>query len=277
MIAPQYDPPPQWLAENKPWLDRAAAHWSARWPEVMTVRAWLSSPIAWDGYATIQLEGALQAAVIYLETGRTPDEVYAGIGDGFHPPRIPVAIVRFGPDEGRPIHLASAGIPPKVAVESIRWRRKRARVDVLGIPGRITVAGGWAKGLNLPVATLTTPWLDFHVFADRERLARLLKEVRGLGRDCTRGLGSVLGCEILECARPSVVMDRGAPLRPLPVVQDGDDAFVVIAGHWKRVDLSRCEIRPCATMAPYWHRASVELCASPIVRGLSDLSEREAA
>jgi hypothetical protein len=218
--------------------------------------------VAWDGYTPIQIEGALQSAVIYLETGRTPDDVYSGIGEGFSPPTIPIAtkvIVAAG--HSWPIHMVSSGIPAPCAVESLRWRRKRARADVLGVPGKLTVAGGWAKSLNLPLPTLATPWLDFHMVGDLDLVKRLLHDVRGLGRDASRGLGSVLGFEIRE-HEGSVLVANGVPLRSIPVDEGKSDLGI---------NFDACEVRPATTYAPYWHRASVTLCAVPKVRTLLEL------
>jgi hypothetical protein len=139
------------------------------------------------------------------------------------------------------------------------------------------VSGGWAKSLNLPVPTLATHYLDFHMFGDLERVTRLLPEIRGLGRDCTRGLGTVLGCETHRCPpevqfRQAIPHVRGVPARAIPIVSADVPEAEEVSWPPMQLDLTHCEIRPSATHAPYWHRASVTLCAVPKVRALLELA-----
>src|SRR5690606_6288686 len=56
--------PMTWADENRAWRELAARHWSPRSPEPLRLRAWLASPIAWDGYDPLTIEGALQYVVI---------------------------------------------------------------------------------------------------------------------------------------------------------------------------------------------------------------------
>lgn len=260
MLREDFAPPEAWLSENRHWLDAADRHWAPRAAEVLRVRAWMSSPVAWDWYTTVQIEGALQQAVIYLETGRTPDDVYGGIGAGWSPPAVPVVDLELSSGV---LALASCGVPAPVVVETTRARRKRPRADVYGVEGKLTVAGGWTKAINALVATITTPWLDFYLVADRERLTRLLRDVSGIGRDAARGVGRVLGFEVERSTEDRSLVWRGCPMRPLPLpgpVSSTD------------LDADAYEARESGTRAPYWHRASRVPCAVPVMRRLVEVA-----
>lgn len=259
----QFPAPSAWLKANKPWLQRAE-RWLPVERDKVRIRCWLGSPIFWDGFEPIQLEGALQYAVILRETGRTPDEVYAGIGEGWAPPPIPVA--SMDRIHGRPpMHLASSAVPSPRAVESKRMRRKRARTDVLGVKGKLQIAGGWAKSLNIPQPTLVTPYLDFYVMGDPGLLTDLMRDVPALGRDHSRGLGTLVGFEI-ESTRIGPVVSDGRLMRPVPVeFRIGNGAVPI--------DPSTYMIRECGYHAPYWHRASRTNCMVPLLGAREALQE----
>lgn len=251
---------PSWLDANRAWLARARERWAARPEHVepLTLRMWLAAPIAWDGYDGLTLEGALQCAVVVHETGRLPDDVFAGcprdlsIADGDI--AIPIA------DEvihGHRVACASWARPSRDAVETVRYRRKRARVDVMPGSGKLLIAGGPFKSLNVPVPTVTTIYLDFHVRADRERLESLLHtEALTLGRWRSAGLGVVRGTEVLSDPEDRSLTWRGTPQRSIPV-RDAQDAERYAAPY---------DLRPATTRAPYWHRRSETLCVVPMQR-----------
>ncbi len=244
-----------WLEMNAPWLARAR-RWLPRAVEPLRMRVWLSSPVAWDGRTPITIEGALQFVVVGLATGRSPDDVFAGCPHDLKPEiAIPVADVELG---GRAIACASIGWPPSCAVETVRWRRKRARVEAYGVD-RLMIAGGWGKSLNIPVAALVTPFLDFYLRGDRRLLAALCRELGGLGRDSTRGLGSVVGVELDPDPEDRSLFLDGAPQRALPLLLDGGptDPRVMAPDTWDE--------REATTRAPYWHRSTTTLCAVPVV------------
>ena len=245
-----------WLVDNAGWLARAA-RWAPRTVEPLHLRAWLSSPVTWDGSVPITIEGPLQFAMIGRETGRLPDDVFNGAGrDTLIELPIPIADVTIGE---RLIACASWGAAPVIAIEAVRWRRKRAREEALGVPGRLLIKGGPFKSLNIPVGTLVTPWLDFYVRGDRALLEDLCRDVQGLGRDSTRGLGTVLGIEISSDPDDRSLLYRGAPQRALPIVCDGGnyDPRSLTPDTWDE--------RETTTRAPYWKQASLALCAVPIV------------
>ncbi len=243
-----------WDRDNAAWLERAA-RWAPRSVDPLRLRVWLSSPLAWDGATAITIEGALQFAVVCRETGRMPDDVFNGAPrDVMIPLPIPVADVTIA---GLPIACASWGIAPACAVESIRWRRKRTRAESLGLD-KVLIKGGAYKALNIPVGALVAPWLDFYVRGDRGLLTDLFRDVQGLGRDSTRGMGTVLGVEIASDHDDRSLIYRGAPQRALPLVCDGSeyDPRSLAPDTWDE--------RETTTRAPYWKQASLAVCAVPV-------------
>ncbi len=247
-----------WLDDNRWWLARARERWSPRTSEPLTLRTWLASPIAWDSYNGITLEGALQHAVVTLEAGHLPDDVFAGcprdlsIEDGDI--AIPISDERI---EGHPIACSSWARPSPGAVETTRYRRTRARIDAMPGEGKVIISGGPFKSLNVPIPTVTTLYLDFHVRGDRERLTDLLsRDALVLGRWRSAGLGRVTGTEILDDPEDRSLTWKGVPMRSLPV-RDAADAERFKAPY---------DLRPETTRAPYWHQRSMSLCVVPMQR-----------
>lgn len=250
-----------WLDAQRPWLDRARARWAPRRVEPLHLRVWLAAPVAYDGRDPITLEGALQAVVVQREAGAPPDDVFALCPHGVRVDvPVPIADTTIA---GRPIACASIGWPAPYPAhaEGMRWRRKRPDAEAYRLD-KLMVNGGWGKTLNIPVATLTTPWLDVYVRGDRDLLVELVADTAfgGLGRDATRGLGTVLGVEVRPDPDDRSLLHRGAPQRALPLVQDGGpyDARSFAPDTW--------EERVCPTRAPYWIQADAVRCAVPVVR-----------
>lgn len=245
-----------WLDDNRAWLDRARERHRPRSVEPLTLRVWLRGPVAWDDYDGTTIEGALQFAVVIRETGHMPDDVFADCEPGtFADIPIPIA------DEeraGRRIACASWGVPSPLATASTRWRRKRARTDILGGSGKVIINGGPYKSLNIPTPTLAAPYLDFHVRGDRALLADLLPDVGALGRARAGGLGAVLGTEILDDPDDRSLRWLGRPMRAVPVADDYEAAITFEVGTYA--------LREATTRAPYWHRATRALCAVPTWR-----------
>jgi hypothetical protein len=240
-----------WAESNRAWLERAR-RWLPRLPEPVTLRAWLWSPIAWDPYDGVTIEGAIQSAVILRETGRSPDDVFAGC-----PPtltEIPIPIVDVEID-GLPIAMVSWAQPDPEAVDAMRWRRKRARVEEYAIH-RVTTSGGAYKSQNIPVPTMVTSYVDFHAFADRELLAELLPDTGAIGRSRAGGLGAVMGWELLPDPEERALSWGGRPMRTVPL---GAGVGELVEGSY--------EIRPATTRAPYWHRGSLCECIVPVPGG----------
>lgn len=239
------------------WLEGARTRWHREPFVPLHVRTWLSAPVSWDGRDAITLDGVLQFAVVLLETGRLPDDVFAELPSPS--PRIDLPIPIADRDVGGTlIACASWGRPARCAIESLRYRRKRARAEAYNIE-RVGISGGWAKSLNLPIATLTTPYLDFAVVGNEALVRELLREVGGIGRDHNRGLGSVLGHEVWAVTEDHSLLRDGVPQRSLPLAADGG------ASDPRRLASSGWEERVVATRAPYWHQTGRVRCAVPII------------
>lgn len=238
-----------WFADNRAWLGRAREQWAPRASAPFRVRVWLSSPIAWSSYG-VQLDGFLQRLVVERETGLPADDVFAEI------PRevevdipIPVTDVMVA---GLPIACCSWGMPPRIAIESLRWRRKRARLDAIS-GARITVAGGPYKSHNIPVATLVTPYLDFHLVGDLERVRDLLGEAHAMARGYASGVGRILGLEYGADPAVRALVWEGQPMRSLPL-GEGMPA------------LEDPLVAEVSTRGPYWKGRGVRLCAVPSIQ-----------
>jgi hypothetical protein len=146
-----------WLQRNLPWLQRAGERWGCVNAEPLRLRAWLAAPIVWDAYDGLRIEGAIQHAVVAIEAG-VPSDVFADA------PRdlsvdipIPIADVEIG---GRQIACASLAVAPPCAIETVRFLRKRARVEALGVAS-VMIGQGPYKSMQIPKATLTAPFVDF--------------------------------------------------------------------------------------------------------------------
>ena len=238
-----------WLANNEAWLARARERWTPRAPEAFTVRVWLSSPVAW-GERGIQIDGLLQRLVVQRETGLPSDDVFAECPRGLDVEiQIPIADVTIA---GLPIACASWGAPAPIAAESLRWRRKRARLDAMS-GNRLTIAGGPFKSTNIPVQTLVTPWLDFHLVADRAMVRDLLGDASAIGRGYSSGLGAILGMEYLPDPEERALVHQERPMRSIPLGPDAppmQDPLRMVA----------------STRAPYWTGRGRVLCAVPSTR-----------
>lgn len=246
-----------WLAENAAWLARTREHWTPRAVEPLRLRVWFSSPIAYDGRDPITLEGLLQFVAVWRETGRSPDDVFAGIErDGSADIQIPIADQTIA---GRPIACCSVGWWPAIAEEGIRFRRRRTDAEALGV-NKVMINGGAHKSLNMPVPTLMTPWLDFYLRGDRRLIDDLLADAGGLARDSTRGLGTVLGWEWDADPDDRSLLYRGAPQRVLPHVDDASQYGV------RRMVRSAYDERISTTRAPYWIQHRATLCVVPVQR-----------
>lgn len=234
-----------WLDRNGDWLARAAEEWRPRRVEPLRIRVFLrSSGMAYDPYNGIQIEGLLQHVVVMLATGRMPSDVFADKPrDIATDIQIPVADTVI---DGFPIAMASWGHFPREAIESVRWLRKRARTSVLNAPsgrGIIVIAGGAYKSLNLPIARMTTAWIDFYVRGDAERLRRLLAAAASIGRH--RGHSEIMCSEITPDERDSSLWVDGHPQRSIPV------------------PCATPEARTTTTRAPYHVAASMTTCLVP--------------
>jgi len=242
-----------WLDEQREWLARAEDRWRPRMSEPLRLRAWLTSSIAWDGYdGMTALEGALQTVVVWREAGRMPADVFAGCGDAVVDIPIPIADVEIA---GRRVACASWAVPPPIAVETLRYRRHRARVEAMRLHV-VRINQGDYKSQNRPEATLTTPFVDIFVRGDRERLSALLADVGAIGRVRGIGFGTVLTWDIENDAEDRSLVWHGAPQRAIPIEHGGPyDPRNYAPGSYVE--------RECGVRAPYWLLAHKAACAIP--------------
>lgn len=233
-----------WRARNT-WLDRAADRWRPRRVEPLLLRVYLrSAGLAVDLYNGIQIEGALQHAVACRESGRMPADVFADKPREVSTDiRIPIEDVTI---EGRAIACASWGRFPPCAIETVRWKRKRARAEELRPPGgsgMMRITGGPLKAINVPIAIITTPWVDFHVRGDRDLLAEICGAILCLGAH--RSMSEVMGIEITDDPDDASLWRDDQPQRSIPVPEGTTEA------------------RWCSTRAPYHRRDTHAWCITP--------------
>lgn len=230
-----------------PWLDDARAQWLPREGHVepLRVTAWMRSPVAFDRDDGLRLEGALGWVAVAMTTGLPPPEAFAGQShQAFTDVPVPIA------DEvihGWRIAMASDAVLPPVAVEVVRKRRKKTHAEALALNKVQTTGGPW-KMLDIPVSAWASPVLEWFVMGDAERLEALLRELHGLGRGRSGGLGNVdaWSVEVDERARTRW---RERPL-PHHAGATYDDARVM---------------RRCAVRAPFWHPHARTVAACPVV------------
>jgi len=239
----------RWLDNNQSWL-KSASRWRAENSVPLCLRAHMASPVASGGDNGLQIEGALQYAVVVRETNRLPDDVFFGCTDFVD---IPIPIV----DEeinGKNIAKASWAQLPEGVLYTSRKRRKKTRIDVFG-KGNLTTKQGELKALDIAVDAITTPYLDFFVVGDREKLSDLLADVGVLGRSRGGGMGVVQGWELLDTdINPLVHQQR--PMRSMPVSSDYEASIMFEYGTY--------ELRDQTIRAPYWHMGTRTLCAVPV-------------
>lgn len=240
------------------WLPQAKQHWLPRPDHVAAyrVRVWFQSPIAYDPYYPLTLEGALQHEVILRTTGRLPDDVFAD----YRGPLVDIPIPIVDVDRaGRKVAACSVAQLAPGAHESVRRKRKRGRYELYAMPGGrglLKTSEGSMKSLDVPIQTRVSPYVDFFCVGDGQRLKSLLPTLYRLGRCRGGGLGAVVGCELDLATEDRSLTYRGAPQRILPVASGEDAAREFTAGSY--------EVRECGTRAPYWHRGSWTLAAVPL-------------
>lgn len=243
-------PEPEWLSRAKRWLPDTVAP--------LRLRVWLKSEIAWDDYDGVTIEGALQYVVVVRESGMMPDDAFEGAPREFFAD-IPAPIA----DEeraGRRIACASWGIPA-AHIETVRYKRSRARAELFPIPGGrglLPTSGGKYGSTQVPTAALATPYVDFYVRGDRDKLIDLVRDVGSIGKSRGGGLGAIHGVEIDDDPEDRSLVYQGRPQRSIPVTDEHDAAIHFEVGSY--------DLRETNTRAPYWHRATRALCAVPVWR-----------
>lgn len=230
------------------WLDTARARWAPASDVPLLVRAHLAGPLAWDGYNGVTLEGALQWVVVCRESGMSPPD--ALVGSPHVDIQIPIVDITMA---GKRVACASWARLPVGYLEDTRLRRKRTRVEALGLR-QVMTNGGPHKAMQIPVACIVAPYVEFAVRGDRDKIVDLLRDMAGLGRDRGRGLGIVEGWEVVPDPQDGSLVIDGAPQRALPV-EDGD-LSPYREGTYELRDGQGCR-------APYWHPSTRTLCVVP--------------
>lgn len=247
-----------WLNNNQAWLARARKHWDPKRAVPCKVTAWMVSPIAWDGYDPITLEGVLQCAVILRETGRAPCDVFTGcptdaaLEDA--DVAIPIADTTVSTPIGRiPVSRCSVGHFSPDAVLTTRYIRKRPRAENYATKV-VNIAMAEYKASNQPVATVTCTHITFWCEADDGLLRDLLTDCQSLGADRSGGLGAVMGWEVEAVPDDNMAWLEDARGRLRRTVPDMSVDYVI--GFERRVATLR---------APYWHKRTQCLCKVPII------------
>lgn len=247
-----------WATENAWWRENAAKRRGTR-PDQCIIRAWLSAPVAWDGYDPLTLEGALQSVVIMRETGRMPCDVFRGCpaDASLNETDIPIPIADIDVEvdgQALPIALCSVGFFSPDAALTTRYIRGRARAEQYAAKF-VNIAMGEYKASNMPVATVTCHYVEFRCVGEAKHLRDLLRDVDHIGADRSGGLGAVQGWEVdvdedsgwAPFTDPSGRLLRSIPDSPEPCCASG------------------FEVRLATLRAPYWHKRTQTLCKVPIV------------
>lgn len=245
-----------WAKRNRKWLEKARERWAPVDPEPLRVRAWLAAPVAWDTYDHLMIEGLLQFVVVMRETGRLPDDVFAGcaLDVPLEDTDIQVPIVdEVLPGCEVPIARASAGWPSTDSVASVRWRRSRPRGDRYGA-SVVNASSGNTKAMNLPAPVVVTQFVDWWVYGDRAMIEDLLQDAPTVGGKRSGGLGYVHGWEVVPDEDWSWFGPSGRLMRALP------------ASYGRAQDATAYQLRVATVRAPYWHPRSRMLCCVPIQR-----------
>lgn len=229
-----------WPEQNRAWRQRAIENWAPRTQEPLRLRAWLASPISWDGWDPLTIEGALQSVVVLRETGLPADDVYSScpldLPLSETDIQIPIAdSLEYGEV---PIARASCGRVSSDARSTMRWRRSRPRAEYYGLD-KVKTTTAEMKAHNLPCPTVTATYVDFYVVGDEVQLSDLLQDVSHLGSKRGGGLGKILSWQVTRSETDwSLFQSDGTLMRVLP------SAFVSNVGG---------DLREASLRAPYWH------------------------
>lgn len=234
-------------------MPRAREEWGARDGrcEPLTIRAWLSSPVAKLRRGEATIEGALQHAVVIAAAGRVPCEAFAGFPrELFADVPIPVADVVM---HGAPIACASWPRWSQDARDRGIQFVHKPEAEQLGMRV-VYITGGEAKPKRTEVETVAAAWLEWSLFADRERLTALLDGVRAVGKWRGSGLGAVSRWEVIPERDDYSLTRGGSPARALPVEDEAEAVERFPAGYVMEV---------ATTRAPYWHQSTRRLVVCP--------------
>lgn len=228
----------------------SASRWRPRIPEPLRLRCWMRSPVAWDIFDGVTIEGAIQSAVVLLETGETPDDIFAGYRG--KPIDIPTPIADVEIDNVT-IACASWGRPSRDAFESVRVRRQRPRAELYD-RATVQISGGPTKQNQIPTPTMVTPFVEFDLVADRRILLQLLPEVTAISRGRAGGLGAIAGHELTTASADHSLVRDGLLARVIPDTPDTRNM----------ARSSSYTSRMATTRSPYWLRYHRRQCLVPV-------------
>lgn len=235
-----------------PWLPSARERWLPRHGHTrpLTLRAWLSAPVALPRVGAVCIEGVLQHAMVIAETGHLPGEVFACFPRHlFANLPVPIADVEM---HGRAIACASWPRSSPDAHEALIMHTHKPEAEQLGLR-KVYITGGEAKPKRVPVPTLAVTWMEWSLLADGARLTALLAGARALAK--WRGaLGSVDRWEVIGASEDYSLLRDGSPARVLPVLDEAEAMERFPRGY---------VLDEQNTRAPYWHRATRSLVACP--------------
>lgn len=230
--------------------------------EPLRCRVWLlHGRVAHIGYHGLaELEGIVQHVAIGLVAQRPPSDALGGLTEDTIIPS-PIEHLTVA---GEPIACCSWGVPAEGAhKQGVHVLRRRTDADGMNL-ARVQINHGEYKTLQVPLSILTTPYVDFYVRADRERLEALRPWMGSIGRGGAFGLGLIQQVEIAEDIEDRSLSWRNRPQRPIPLTNEGPLRA-------RSFEPGSYEVRPQAVRAPYWRPwAPHPMCLVPTPAALSE-------
>jgi hypothetical protein len=197
-------------------LDVLAERMESSWEthELLTIRAWLASPIAFDVIGRMPLDDILCVASLRW-LGISIDDL--GPMDP-EPVRIPAPLEQRG--VGADWYYATSWARHFDPISMVRCKRKHFHESRFVEPKVVDTRSGKCRSYDLKTQAVATPFVEWTVSGDREWLRKLLPLIGSLGKDRNTGLGTVISWEISESDRDPCIVD-GVPQRAIPCA-DGD-------------------------------------------------------
>ena len=113
---------------------------------------------------------------------------------------------------------ASALFPDGVIGESLRYMRKRVRMDRVQFSGQTSfnISGGEYMSKNIPIPMTLTKKLVGWARGDLEKVTDLFSDIRYIGRYTSGGVGNVIGCNVCVVDYDYSCIKDGHATRHLP-------------------------------------------------------------
>lgn len=189
-------------------LDELAEQMLGPW-ELLTVRAWLWSPIAFDVIGRMPLDDILCVASLR----------WLGIHIDDLGPMEPAPMRIPAPLERRDAHgewyYATSWARHFDPISIVRCKRKHFRESRFVAPNVVDTRSGKFRSYDLKTQAYSTPYVEWSVSGSREWLRKLLPRIASLGKDRNTGLGSIIAWEVADgSVDPCVV--HGVPQRAIP-------------------------------------------------------------